>query len=150
MRRSTAPAEPGAVEAAEAAHQLLLDDRREEELPGEEGREALAVAGQQLVEQRGAAPRVADHEHRLAHGAAAEARKEHVIEGHAERVEGGDEGDPEGEADEQHETRPARPIGEREAEHAEIGAQVEEHAASLPRRAGRAAQPGKTVCGAMR
>ncbi len=82
-----APAEPARIDCRQPVNRLLLQDRRREQLPVEEGAEALAVGAEQSVHQRGAAARVADHEHRLAHRGLAQPGKQQRIERKADGVE---------------------------------------------------------------
>jgi hypothetical protein len=81
-----AASEQALIQAPEQTNELLLQNRREEELPGEEHRKALRVAAQELVEQRSAAARVPHDEYRRSDRRSDESRKEQVVEQHAERV----------------------------------------------------------------
>jgi hypothetical protein len=122
------PAAEPAVERRERAHELLLEQRRKEELPVEEHAEARVVLAHEAMEERRAAPRVADDEDRCADGNLPEAGEEDRVEEEADRVHGRDERHRHEEA---HEELPARArvrLTPGEADHATPRREVEVHA----------------------
>jgi hypothetical protein len=129
LQRLHTPAEAAAehalVEPADRADGLLLDQRRQEHLVEAEERVATRVHAQEAVQERGAAARVPDDEHRPPDLDPAQSREQDPVEEEADGVDGRHDRHDQQEHEEQLPPRPRVLLVPREAQHPEVRRRVE-------------------------